>query len=238
MNKIILIVCLIMGLLIISNDSYSQGYTPPAMVLGLSLDGNFATNDAHGTNFTAPETYNMIWGKGLTAYYKIGLGKKKNHRLTISAQWNTMVNDNDNKIPFFGNLSPRDPHTSYTIWTGAYGYEYAFNARCRNKQFLGVAITTNLIIANEGSIIQFDDAFRMGMQVTTGYEFSLGRTQQTSISVGLKYHLSNILFTQNEVGTLNDGSGTPGPGFWRRIGFLSLNVGFNFYTGVKPFRIK
>jgi len=37
---------------------------------------------------------------------------------------------------------------------------------------------------------------------------------------------------------MNDGSGDGGPTYWRRVGFLSLNLGFNFYTGVKPYRAK
>jgi hypothetical protein len=77
-----------------------QGYTPPNLVLGVSLDGNFATNDAHGSSVSDPNTYGMVWGRGATLYTKIGFGLRKNHRLTLSATYNHMVNDTENKLPF------------------------------------------------------------------------------------------------------------------------------------------
>lgn len=243
MIKSIFTICI--GVLIIfQSRAYLQGYTPPGVVLGVSLDGNFATNDAHGSSVSDPNTYGMVWGRGATLFSKIGFGLRKNHRLTISATYNHMMNDTENKLPFFV-FAPKEgnPYSKFDIFTGAVGYEYAFNVRCRNKQHLGFAITTNLISGEaffvksptEKVMMEYDNAFRIGAMITTGYEFIIDKNYQVGVSLGLKYHLMNILNTQNGINNLNDDSGSPGPGFWRRIGMLSISVGLNFYPGVKPY---
>lgn len=232
---IIALVCLLTGLA--CSTAFSQGFTPPKFIIGGTLDGNMATNDAYGTYFADPSNYGMVWGKGITIYGKYGLGVRKNNRLTLSLGFNNMQNDNNNTVPFI-KFSMTPPYTDFRIWTLGAGYEYAFNARCRNKQFIGAAITANMITSGPGSINEFDYSFRMGFQVVGGYEFTLGKKQQTGLMVGVKYHVPNIGFQQNGVATLNDGTGQPGAGFWRRIGILSLNLGFNFYTDVKPYRQK
>ncbi|MFA5405470.1 MAG: hypothetical protein WC358_11100, partial [Ignavibacteria bacterium] len=218
----------------------AQGFTPPKMIFGISLDGNFATNDAHGTNFkNDPNVYGMIWGRGISLNSKFGLGIRKNHRITLGATYNKMVNIEDAMIPFFvfAPSDPNKPFTSFNIWTGALGYEYAFNPRCKSKQYLGFAFTGNYIVTTTGSYYDsFENSFRVGMQITTGYEFVLDKNFKTGLSIGLKYNLTNILGTTNGPNTFNDGAGTGGPTYWRRIGILSINLGFNFYTGVKPYR--
>lgn len=242
MKKIsLLLVCLLIGMLLVSN-SYSQGYTPPSTVLGISLDGTLASNDAHGSDLgdvnTLKGTYGMVWGRGATLNAKFGLGVRKNHRIAIGASYKKMIHDGSGEIPFF-NFSPVEPYTNYTIYTGSAGYEYAFNPRCKNKQFVGFAFTANYITQNNTiPDFVFDPAFRVGFQVSSGYEWTLDKAQTTGVYIGVTYNLANILGTTNGTGTLNDGSGQPGPNYWRRIGTLSINLGFNFYTGVKPYRAK
>jgi len=236
----LLLVCLI-GLFWV-NNSFSQGYTPPSTVLGISLDGILATNDAHGSDIALPSTiagtYGMVWGRGFTLNAKFGLGIRKNHRIALGASYKKMVHDGSGEIPIF-NFSPTEPYTNYTIYTGSAGYEYGFNPRCKNKQFVGFAFTGNYITQNNTITgFVFDPAFRVGFQISSGYEWTLDKAQSTGIYVGVVYNLANIIGTTNGVGTLNDGSGQPGPNYWRRIGTLSINLGFNFYTGVKPYRAK
>lgn len=241
MKKIIILYTIIIASLFFVQKINAQGFTPPKMILGIAFDGNFATNDAHGTNFRNDQNvYGMIWGRGLTLNGKYALGVRRNHRLTLSASYNRMVNTEDDMIPFFV-FAPSDPtkqYTSYNIWSGALGYEYAFNPRCKSKQFLGFAITANLITTTKGSYFDYyEDAFRVGAQITTGYEFVLDKNFKYGLSVGLRYNLTNILGTQNgDYKNINDGSGTGGPTYWRRIGILSINLGLNLYSGVEPYR--
>lgn len=240
MKRIIVLLTVLIVSVFIVQSTYSQGFTPPKVVLGFSLDGNFATNDAHGTNFkNDPNVYGMIWGRGLSISSKIGFGVRRNHRMTITATYNRMVNTEEVMFPFFV-FAPDDPtkaYTSFNIWTGALGYEYAFNPRCKSKQYIGFAFTGNYITTTEGSFYAaFENSFRMGMQITTGYEFVLDKNFKTGLAVGLKYNLANIFGTKNGNGTLNDGAGQGGPTYWRRIGILSINLGLNFYTGVKPYK--
>jgi hypothetical protein len=243
MKKFTILLFLIIVTTLFIRDTYAQGFTPPKVIIGLSLDGNFATNDAHGTNFTTdPNVYGMIWGRGLSLYTKIGMGIRKNHRITISATYNKMINTEDNNVPFL-TVTPSDPlkkYTNYNIWSGALGYEYAFNPRCKSKQYLGFAVTANYLTCTQGSYAPkfFDPAFRIGAQISTGYEFVLDKNFKYGLSLGLKYNLENIIGKSNGVigVDLNDGPDVPGPTFWRRIGVLSINIGFNFYTGVEPYR--
>ncbi|MDD5360619.1 MAG: hypothetical protein PHN88_00690 [Ignavibacteria bacterium] len=243
-KKTLLFVCLFIGIIGVGGIN-AQGYTPPSMVFGISLDGNLATNDAHGSaldNTTvSSSTYGMVWGRGASLYAKFGLGVRKNHRITVAATYNKMVHDDSGEMPFF-NFSPVEPYTNYDVISGAFGYEYSFNPRCKNKQYIGFAVTTNYIVINNKGLsnapASIENSFRIGLQVTSGYEWTLDKAQTYGIFIGVRYNLTNILGTKNADGSLNDGSGTPGPGFWRRIGFLSLNLGFNLYSGVKPYRAK
>lgn len=238
--KIVFSVFLIVLSYTIIIPSYSQGFTPPKMIIGLSLDGNIAINDAHGSSITNKESYGMIWGRGFSLYSKMGFGIRKNHRITLGASYNKMINHYDKKIPFFV-FTPANTtlYTNYNIWTGALGWEYAFNPRCRSKQFIGIAVTANYLTSTVGSYIQFENAIRYGVMFSTGYEFVLDKSYKTGLVIGLKYNLTNILGTSNGIGDLNDGSESSyGPGFYRRIGILSLNIGFNLYTGVKPYILK
>ncbi|MGV8018744.1 MAG: hypothetical protein AB2L26_11280 [Ignavibacteria bacterium] len=82
MRKItLLFICFIMGIIGVNKLS-AQGYTPPNMVYGLSLDGILATNDAHGSALDNTSitngTYGMVWGRGASIYGKFGLGVRKN----------------------------------------------------------------------------------------------------------------------------------------------------------------
>jgi hypothetical protein len=238
MKKVILLFTILLVSAFFVQDTFSQGFTPPKIILGISFDGNFATNDAHGTNFkNDPNVYGMIWGRGVSIYSKIGLGIRKNHRITIGGSYNRMVNTGLSMVPFFV-FEPSDgtDFTSYKIWSGALGYEYAFNPRCKSKQYLGFAVTGNYLNTSKGSYFQYDNSFRIGMQITTGYEFVLDKNFQYGLTLGLKYNLTNIFGATNGPGTLNDGAGTGGPTYWRRIGILSINMGLNLYTGVQPYK--
>lgn len=229
---IIALVCLMSGLMY--GTVFSQGFTPPVFVLGGTLDGNFATNDAYGTAFKSVDTYNMVWGKGFSIHAKYGVDVRRKHRITYSLSYNNMQNDNSYTIPFI-DIPMHSPYTDFRIYSQAIGYEYTFNARCKNKQFLGAALTANVISSHKESVYLMNNAFRIGFQIVTGYEFTLGKKQDMGLMIGLKYHIPNIGNQENGINTLNDGTGNPGAGFWRRVGILSLNLGFNFYTGVVPY---
>jgi hypothetical protein len=169
-------------------------YYAPKYTLGLSLNGNFAAEDAHGAVVGSPFSiydYQMIWGRGITVYGKLGLGGRQNSRLTLSASYNKMVNSNaSGKIPFFV-MTPSGGavFTDYNIWTVGLGYEFVINS----KRDLG-------------------------------------------FTFGLRGNLLNIINTENGAGTLNDGSGIEGPGYWRRMSIISFDIGFNFFGGVKTYK--
>src|SRR5665647_558681 len=182
MKKIsLLFVCLFIGMLWVG-ESKAQGFTPPSMVFGFSLDGILATNDAHGSSLSSTHVinngdYGMVWGRGASLTAKFGLGLRKNHRITVGAHYSKMVHDNTGELPFF-NLKASAPYTNYDIFTGSAGYEYTFNARCKTKQSIGLALTTSYITGEKNAIYNFDNSFRMGFQVSVNYEWTLGKAQK------------------------------------------------------------
>lgn len=220
-------------ILIFYSNASSQGYTPPMFTLGVTAEGSFAMHDAYGTNFSdSLRTYGMMWGRGVGIHIKFGIGTRKNHRIVLMGTYNKFINSGSASKSFIEPNPKAGLRTNYNIWTVMLGYEYCFNSRCRNKQFLGFGVTGNLINAQPGAI-DFDDAYRLGIYANAGYELVLDPKFKTGIFIGLKYNLANIIGQENGPRKMNDGTGSPGIGFWRRFGYISLNLGFNFYTGTK-----
>lgn len=241
--KKIFFLFLFLVLIFTVSETKAQCYTAPAFTLGFSLDGNLAMEDAHGSKVGA-STYNyqMIWGRGATIYGKLGLGYKQNHRLSLSFTYNNMTNsNNESKIPFFS-FAPTDGsiYTNYNFWTGALGYELVFYPGTRFRNYVGLAVTGTLISTGEGSYIATDNtSFRMGLMASLGYEFTLDKQRRFGLNAGVKFHLMNLINTETGPGTLNDGAGTTLlDNYWKRITMLSLNLGMNFYFGVKPCKFK
>jgi len=217
-------------------------YYAPKYTLGLSLNGNFAAEDAHGAVVGSPFSiydYQMIWGRGITVYGKLGLGGRQNSRLTLSASYNKMVNSNaSGKIPFFV-MTPSGGavFTDYNIWTVGLGYEFVFYPNLRNRSFVGLAVTGNLIGTPAGSYIStVNNALRVGLMASVGYEFVINSKRDLGFTFGLRGNILNLINTENGAGTLNDGAGIEGPGYWRRMSIISFDIGFNFFGGVKTYK--
>jgi len=223
-----------------SSNSFAQ-YTAPETVLSFHIQGNTATNEGYGVgsalyggNFSGA-TYGMKYGRGVGVDFAIGLGNTKRNRITLGAEWNSMINANQGDIPFF-TISPDKDATFYNIYSFEVGYQYCFNARCRQKQTVGIGVSANIINAPDYSVVNFESATRGGIFVQTGYEFVLNAAGTTGLSIGAKYHIVNAFFNANGPNNtphINDGSGLPGAGYNRYMGLLSVNVALNLYGGVK-----
>jgi hypothetical protein len=237
-------VYLILGIFclgIISNNAFAQ-FTAPETVLGLHLTGNMATNEGYGVgnaiyggNFSGA-TYGMKWGRGIGLDFSYGLGKTKRNRITVGAEWNAMINANTANVPFLL-ISPDEKiMTYYDIISVSLGYQYMFNARCRQKQWVGLALTGSSISAPRYSVINFNSAMRGGVALSTGYDWVLGDSGKWGISLYGKYHVVNYFFNangDNGENFINDGNGQPGAGYNRYIGLLSINLAINMYGGVQ-----
>lgn len=237
MRNFIIISVMILAFVFIANETKAQSYTAPQFTFGLALNGNFAMNDFYGTNLRAKENYGAIWGRGIMLYGKYGLGQRKNHRLIASIGYDKMVNDNEGGKAIFFVTSPDTPHTFYDIITGTVGYEYVFNARCKNRQYIGLALSLNSISAPAYSTRgEFKASFRLGLVLSAGYELVLDPKNKFGLNFGLKYNLINAFSTDNSTSdksNFNDGSRAGGTNWWRRLGLVTLNVGFNIYHGQK-----
>jgi len=232
MKKIIILLSVLTVIFIFQNTGLTQGYTPPIVSMGFTLDASLAMHDAYGTNFEDPNTYAMMWGRGIGIHGKIGLGSRGNHRIFVGGSYNKFVNSGEDSKSPITNEPVTGNMTNYNFWSGFLGYEYAFNARCRNKQFLGFGGSVTLINSQPGTI-DFDDALRFGAYINVGYEMVLDPTFKTGLFLGLRYHLTNLFNHEKGGRTMNDGEGNPPPTFWRRVGYISVTLGFNFYLGTK-----
>jgi hypothetical protein len=251
MGKIITTFVLFLVTIFSFEAAYSQvRYTPPAVTLGAAFDMNFANNDAYG-RVSNLDSYGMRAGKGFEVFAKFGLGMMKRHRITTSVSYNKMINY-DKNANFFSQVFSGNPddivHTNFTILTGAVGYEYLFGAPCCNKQHLGLALTFNSIGNASDNLMptkKYESTFRLGMQFNAGYEFMLGPSGQYGLVIGFKYNWANLLSASNKIDSpdattisLNDGNEAGGRGFTRWISFTTINIGFNFYTGVKQVMLR
>jgi hypothetical protein len=251
MKNYLLLIFIILFSFFINNDAKLQvRYTAPAITFGASVNMNFAINDAYG-RVGQLNSYGMRAGRGFDVFAKFGLGEKKRHRITTSLAYNKMINY-DKNANFIEQIFSTNPdnveHTNFTILTGSVGYEYLFGAPCCNKQHLGLAVTFNSISCPNdvynvlGTYIgNMKTAYRIGLQFNAGYEFMLGSTGRYGLTLGFKYNWANLFNASNTYDApgatelhLNDGNdASSGPGFTRWIGIGTINIGFNFYTGVK-----
>ena len=247
MKKLFIVsLTLVLSFLFFNTDADAQRkrLSAPEFVLGLGVGAFAASNDAYGQVGTQT-TYGMRLGRGLTGYAKWAFDKYRSHRLTFSMTYQKMVNDNSGGN-YFTNIfkfSPKEPYTDFNIYTGALGYEYTFGAPCCNKQSIGAGITFNLINAGSGNKpASIDNAFRIGFQITSEYEFLLDDKGRYGINLGFKAGLLNVFLLDNGGDhNLNDGEGvrpfaTDQNNRW--IGIGGLTVGFNFYLGVKEKKLR
>lgn len=238
MKKILLLIVafLLLGLLV--KETSAQGYTAPKFTVGVAGNGNFATNDFYGTQLSNPTNYGAMWGRGIQIYGKIGLGKRKNHRLAVNFEYDKFVNDYAGGKSIFFSMNPSPPHSFYDIVGGSFGYEYVFGARCLTRQYIGMALSANSISApdyNEQG--EYSSTLRFGLAFNFGYEWVLDKQQRYGLNLGLRYHILNAFNTTNsitDIKNLNDGSEPGGSGFYRRIGMITLHAGFNIYQGHQP----
>ena len=217
----------------------------PEFVVGLGVGVFAAENDAYG-QVGVQTTYGMRLGRGLSIYAKYAVDKNRHHRLSTSFTYHKMVNDQSGGN-FFTNIlkfSPEDPYTNFNIFSGALGYEYVFGAPCCNKQSIGAGLTFNLINSSIGSQPNdVDNSFRIGFQLTAGYEFLIDDKGRYGLDLGFKWGITNV-FLQDVGGgihDLNDGKGTrpyATDDNQRWIGVAGLTVGFNFYMGVQEKKLR
>lgn len=221
-------------------NGYSQNlpYTAPTVTLNANFNGNLAALDFYGTFYSdnTGGNYGAIWGRGGSLNVKIGLGQQKYYRFVIAAEYNKMINDNFNDIPFFV-INPKGAATNYDIITGGLGIEYVTKPRCPERFFIGGGLTGNRISAPSGNAVgDFDPAFRFGAMIMGGYEYAFGQKGQFGINLGMRFNYINLFNSSfdSTAGSfnINDGYGTLG--FKRKIAMLSMNFGFIFTLGQKP----
>ncbi len=225
-------------------------YPKPKWTIVIGPAWNLATNDAYGrANYSnqdqvLADNYGMRWGWGAFLEGKYSFGKKmRSDRVFLGVDYKGMANSD-----FEG--SDKANQTKFDFVTIDAGYEYLFYGTSSFRSYYGGGLTGNIISGSYNpnpsttdttNISRtFESSFRLGMELKAGLEFILkNKNRNLGISIGAKYNLTN-LFTDNNADitpgqseSLNDGSGSPGPGFKRYIGIVSVDVGFTIYPDVK-----
>jgi hypothetical protein len=219
------------------NNAFSQSRTPAPISVGLYLNADFATNDAYGAAFGSGYNFGAIWGRGVSLTGKFGLGQKRSSRIVVSAEYNKMINSNEeNKTPLL--MNPNPPHTFYDIISGSVGYEYVFRSTCPDRQYLGLMFTVNNISAPDYNYYgEVESSMRFGLALTGGYEWVFGANRNIGLNIGIKYNVMNMFNDDNSAllgnKNLNDGPNAGGPGFKRYFSVVTANAGINFYFGQK-----
>jgi hypothetical protein len=221
-------------------------YTRPVWTIGLGGVWNLATNDAYGrANYSDPtqnlyDNYGMRWGWGAYLTGKVGLGKKKQDRIYLSADYKGMTNSD---------FESGANKTSYDIITIAGGYEYLFYGTQTFRSYYGGGITGNFISgeftsSNGNNVpLSFESSVRIGLELKTGLEFIFkNNNRNLGINLGARYNLMNLFNDDNAVPTtgqtenisLNDGDDpAAGPGYKRYMGMVSIDIGLNIYPDAK-----
>ncbi|MBK8551820.1 MAG: hypothetical protein IPL53_12445 [Ignavibacteria bacterium] len=250
------LLCSLTFILIIFSAEYSQAqkvsyiYPRPKWTIVIGPAWNLATNDAYGrANYSnqsqvLADNYGMRWGWGAFLEGKYSFGKKmRSDRIFLGVNYKGMANSD-----FEG--SDKANQTKFDFITVDAGYEYLFYGTSTFRSYYGGGLTGNIISGSYNPNPSIDDttniartfesSFRLGMELKAGLEFIFkNKNRNLGISIGAKYNLTNLFTDNNAViasgqsQSLNDGSGTPGPGFKRYIGVVSVDVGFTIYPDVK-----
>lgn len=244
MKRLTLVVLLALVSLSFCNQVNAQrriARSGPLFTFEFRLNGSYAMNDAFGETIDIPDNlsqqknYAMKWGKGASFETTLGFGQKRSNRIFLGLEYNNFLNGANSQVPFFV-FSADTPKTSYNIYSASLGYQYLFGADCRNKQTIEFGFVSSLIAASDESKITFDNAFRFGIMIGTGYEIVLDKGHNVGMTLGFKYKLLNLFNSSNGIDNINDGKSEEknfGPGFKRFIGYVGFHLGIKFYTGVK-----
>lgn len=225
-------------------------YTKPIWTIGFGGVWNLATNDAYGranysdASLVLKDNYGMRWGWGGYLTGKVGMGKRKQDRIYLTADYKGMVNSD---------FDSEGNKTSYDIISISGGYEYLFYGTNTFRSYYGGGLTANIISgkftpAAASPLVEstIESSFRVGLELKSGLEFIFkNKKRNLGLNIGARYNLMNLfnddnatpLLGQTQDLNLNDGDdAAAGPGFKRYIGMVSIDIGLNIYPDVKPDR--
>ncbi|MFI5144274.1 MAG: outer membrane beta-barrel protein [Ignavibacteria bacterium] len=174
---------------------------------------------------------------------KLGIGKKRNVKVTLGFNFNGFTNSVDlNNIYYPGNTVTFIPHVNIITITG--GGEYDFLPKGKINPFIGLDVTLNIWngsfrFDNSGDTLpeyyptKMKSETRLGFQVGAGAEYSIGKDM--GLVAGVKYNMANLIgksytdpstLASTDV-QLGDKANNGNPA--RNISYLQIYGGFVFY---------
>ncbi|MCX7878351.1 MAG: porin family protein [Ignavibacteria bacterium] len=202
------ILCLLVGLLFVMNDNFSQqkfnisaygGYSLPVSDLKgefPSLSGNEKINFFFHPNYLTSSGYNI----GTSFKYTYDSSAKG--RLTAGLNFSSFSGKGT-----YTNLSYKN---SFNIFTISGGAEFLLSSSSKTIPFVGAELTANFF---SGKVEATGDTnftanrkseSRFGLNINGGVEFKISKT--SSVVLSIKYCISNMLGRKTE--SLPSGSGT------------------------------
>lgn len=231
---------------LIARNNFSQprysisvygGYSVPLQDFKTSVTGD----ETDSTLFP----YQVKQGYNFGVLGKLGIGKKRNVKVTLGFNFNGFTNSVDLANKYYpGNTVTFIPHVN--IITISAGGEYDFLPKGKINPFVGLDVTVNIWngsfrFDNSGDTlpayypVKMKSEARLGFQFGAGAEYSIGK--DIGLIAGIKYNLANLIgksysdpsaLASTEI-QLGDKSNNGNPA--RKISYLQIYGGLSFYIG-------
>lgn len=221
------------GLTLQLSGSYNYGI--------YELSGN-DNGDINGEELLQGENFGVRHGGGLSVTVKIPLHSEGNIRLNISGNYNYFSSE----LSKLNTGKYQSSFAKYNVFSGIVGIENNFTPNCRFKTLVGVGLVASFIsgklkIADETTNmnIKVMPAFRMGISVTSGFEYLL--TDNFGFNCGLKFTHANLWFKSSKQSAdpnsvyLDDQRATPRFPFsgFKQFAWGSFYAGINLFFGIE-----
>jgi hypothetical protein len=242
----------------LNDTSYSRKYeyvkltvrNAPALTIQFSLDYDYGVfelsandnGDLNTNQFITGENFGVRHGFGASLTAKYPLHKSGNLRLTSSLMYNKFTSK-FSKV--FADAEEQD-FVKYDVYSLSLGIEDNFNPGLKIRAFAGIGLLSSIISGNTRissieSVSEFSikPAFRLGMNIYSGFEYLLSKN--TGLSFALKFSHANIWLKESKVSDdpgeiyLNDQKVSNNQLYsgYRQFAWGSFEIGFNYYLGVK-----
>ncbi len=176
-------------------------HTAPALTLQFSGSYNYGVYELSGNDngdlspeeIWNGENFGVRHGGGLSAVMKIPLHKKGNVRLNISGNYNYFSSE----LSKINTGQFQNNYVKYSVLSGGVGIENNFTPNYRFKTLIGISLIASVITGSASLVDATTDlnynvkpAFRMGISVTSGFEYSL--TDDFGMNFGLRFTHANL----------------------------------------------
>ncbi len=216
---------------------FSGFYNYGIFELSSNDNGDFSAEE-----FTSGENFGVRHGIGGDFVAKIPLHEKGNIRLDVSGGYSYFSSKFDKLV----NSQQVPTYVRYSVISGGVGIENNFTPNHKIKTLVGLGIlasvisgSANLNVNNTSQEINILPAFRMGIQLFSGFEYLLN--DRFGLNAGFKFTHANLWFKDSKTSDnpneiyLNDKRVSPRIPYsgWKQFAWGSFYGGVSIYFGIE-----